>query len=56
MKYKWELLSRIQMIPGVSSAAETLITPMSHSGWDDNIDIAGGAQRQDVTFNRVEAA
>ena len=26
---------------------------MSHSGWDDNIDIPDGPQRQDVTFNRV---
>lgn len=55
MAYKQELLSRIQMIPDVSSAAETLITPMSHRGWDDNIDIPGGAQRQDVTFNRVSS-
>ena len=53
MAYKREFLSRIQTIPGVSSAAETLITPMSHSGWNDNIDISDGAQRQDVTFNRV---
>ena len=53
MAYRRDLLSRIQMIPGVSSVAETLITPMSHSGWDDNIDIPGGPQRQDVTFNRV---
>jgi putative ABC transport system permease protein len=53
MAYKRALLSHIQMIPGVSSVAEALITPMSHSGWDDNIDIPGGAQRQDVTFNRV---
>ena len=28
---------------------------MSRSGWDDNVDIPGGPQRQDVTFNRVSA-
>jgi predicted permease len=28
---------------------------MSHMGWDDNIDIPDGLQRQDVTFNRVSA-
>jgi putative ABC transport system permease protein len=53
MAYKRELLSRTQTMPGVRSVAETLITPMSHRGWNDNIDIADGAQRQDVTFNRV---
>jgi len=53
MAYKWELLARIRAIPGVSSVAETLVVPMSHSGWDDNVDIPDGPQRQDVTFNRV---
>lgn len=53
MAFKYDLLSRVQAIPGVSSAAEVLMVPMSHSGWDDNIDIPNGAQRQDVTLNRV---
>ncbi len=53
MAYKQELLARMQNIPGVSSAAETLIVPMGHSGWDDNIDVPNGPQRQDVAFNRV---
>lgn len=26
---------------------------MSHTGWDDNVDVPGGPQRTDVTFNRV---
>jgi predicted permease len=51
--FRHELLSRVQAIPGVSAAAEILIVPMSHSGWDDNIDFPDGAQRQDVTLNRV---
>jgi predicted permease len=37
----------------VISAAETVIVPLSQSGWNDNIDVAGGAQRVDVNFNRV---
>jgi putative ABC transport system permease protein len=53
MAFKRELLSAVQAIPGVNSAAEILMVPMSHSGWDDNIDIPDGAQRQDVTLNRV---
>ena len=39
MAYKHELLARMQSIPGVSSAAETLYVPLSHSGWNNNIDI-----------------
>jgi putative ABC transport system permease protein len=53
MAYKQALLARMQSIPGVSSAAETLVVPLNHSGWDDNIDIPDGPQRQDVTLSRV---
>ncbi|MBV9264574.1 MAG: FtsX-like permease family protein [Acidobacteriaceae bacterium] len=53
MAFKRELLSRVQALPGVTSAAETLFAPLSHSGWDDNVDIPNGLQRQDVLFSRV---
>jgi predicted permease len=53
MTFKRELIARTEAVPGVRSVAETLIVPLGHSGWDDNIDIRGGPQRQDVTFNRV---
>jgi putative ABC transport system permease protein len=53
MAYKQELLARIQNIAGIRSAAETLIVPLNHSGWDNNIDILNGPERQDVTLNRV---
>ena len=53
MAYKHQLIERMRAVPGVSSAAEVLIVPMSHSGWDDNIDIPDGPQRQDTMFNRV---
>jgi putative ABC transport system permease protein len=53
MAFKRDLMTRIQAIPGVSSVAETLITPLGHSGWDDNVDIPDGPQRQNVLFNRV---
>jgi putative ABC transport system permease protein len=53
LEFRRELLSRVQAVPGVSSAAEILMVPMSHSGWDNDIDIPDGAQRQDVTLNRV---
>jgi putative ABC transport system permease protein len=53
MVFKRDLLERMRAIPGVSSAAEILIVPMSHMGWDDNIDIPDGPQRKDVSFNRI---
>jgi putative ABC transport system permease protein len=53
MAYKQALLARMQSIPGIGSAAETLVVPLNHSGWDDNIDIPNGPQRQDVTLSRV---
>jgi putative ABC transport system permease protein len=55
MEFKRDLIARVGAVPGVSSVAETLVVPMSHMGWDDNIDIPDGPQRQDVTFNRVSA-
>ena len=51
--FKRDLLERMRAIPGVSSAAEVLIVPMSHMGWNGNIDIPDGPQRKLVTFNRV---
>jgi putative ABC transport system permease protein len=53
LAYKQALLARMQSIPGVSSAAETLVVPLNHSGWDNNIDIPNGPQRQDVMLSRV---
>lgn len=53
MAFRRNLLACMETIPGVSSVAETLITPLGHSGWDNNVDIPGGRQRQDVLFNRV---
>jgi predicted permease len=53
MTFKRELIARMEAVPGVTSVAETLIVPLGHAGWDDNIDIPSGPQRQDVTFNRV---
>jgi putative ABC transport system permease protein len=53
MAYKHELIGRVQAVSGVSSAAEVLLVPMGHSGWDNNVDFPDGPQRQDLTFNRV---
>jgi predicted permease len=53
MAYKRELIERMQAVAGVGSVAETLIVPISHNGWDNNIDVPDGPQRQDITFNRI---
>jgi putative ABC transport system permease protein len=36
-----ELLERIRETPGVASAAETAIVPVSGNGWNENVDILG---------------
>jgi predicted permease len=53
--YKRELTGRMSAIPGVESVAGTFIVPISGSGWDDNIDIPGGPQRQDTQFNSISS-
>lgn len=51
--FKRQLTDRIRAIPEVESVAGTFIVPISHSGWDDNIDVPGGLQRKDTQFNSV---
>ncbi len=53
--YKRELTERMRAIPGVQSVAGIFIVPISHSGWDDNIDVPGGPQRQDTQFNSISS-
>ncbi|AXC11509.1 ABC transporter, ATP-binding protein [Acidisarcina polymorpha] len=53
MAFKRELVERVRAIPGVSSAAETLVVPMSHAGWNNFVDVAKGPQRTLTNFNRV---
>jgi putative ABC transport system permease protein len=51
--YRQQLIERMQAVPGVRSVAETLIVPLSNRGWDDDIAIHDGPQREDVSFNRI---
>jgi predicted permease len=52
-----ELLERVRAIPGVRSASASLIVPISGSGWNDNVEVAGFAPRSRrvalVWFNAV---
>jgi predicted permease len=47
------LASRLATIPGVDTAAEAFIIPISGSGWNNRIVIDGTPQQQYVNFNSV---
>ncbi len=53
--YKRELTDRVRAIPGVESLAGVFIVPISHNGWDNNVDVPGGPQRQDTQFNSISS-
>jgi putative ABC transport system permease protein len=54
--YKRELLENIRKLPSVSMAAETVIVPMSGSGWEGFINIPeAGIYRKLVNFSRVSS-
>ena len=48
-----QLMDRIRAVPGVQSATETLIVPLSGSGWNQNVVIDGRQREGLVNFNRV---
>ena len=52
--YKREVLDRIRAIPGVLSAADTTIVPVSGNGWNNNV-LIDGTEKSKVTpnFSRI---
>ena len=48
-----QVIERVRSVPGVSSAAESLMIPMSGSGWNQNVIIDGKKQEGTAFFNRV---
>jgi len=50
-----DLTARIAAIPGVSSAAQAYIVPVSGSGWNNNIVVDGKKRSENVNFNQVSA-
>jgi putative ABC transport system permease protein len=48
-----EMTARLQALPGVDSAAEAFIMPMSGAGWNNTIVIRGHARKENVNFNAV---
>ena len=50
-----DITSRFAAIPGVASAAQAFIVPVSGSGWNNNIVIDGRKYTENVNFNEVSA-
>ena len=48
-----DIRSRLAGLPGVSSAAQVFIMPVSGSGWNNNIVIGGKTYRDNVNINEV---
>jgi len=48
-----QVIERVRSVPGVSSAAESLLIPMSGSGWNQGVIIDGKTQEGTAYFNRV---
>jgi putative ABC transport system permease protein len=56
LQYKRELLERVKNIPGVISAAETSVVPLSGDGWNEFIDIPSASiSRKTVYFDAATA-
>lgn len=49
------IVDRLAALPGVTSAAEAFIVPVSGSGWNDNIIVDGVEQKDVVEFNAIGA-
>ena len=48
------MLTRLRATPGIDSAAQAAIVPVSGDGWNENVNAEGaGAQRRISNFNRV---
>jgi len=50
-----EITGRLAALPGVTSAAQAFIVPVSGSGWNNNIVVHGERQPDNVNFNSVSA-
>src|SRR3569832_895714 len=49
------LLEQVRAVPGVTSAAETYLIPVSGSGWNNNVVIDGKVKDTDVNMDNVSA-
>ena len=56
--FRQELLDRVRAIPGVTSAADVVIVPVSGDGWNDTVETTGSfsGKRRWANFNMVSSA
>jgi len=50
-----DLTSRLGALPGVTSAAQAYIVPMSGSGWNNSIVVDGKKRTENVNINQISA-
>ena len=50
-----QITDRLASLPGVESAAQAFIVPVSGSGWNETIIVDGVKYKQNVNFNRVSS-
>jgi predicted permease len=48
-----DLTARVRALPGIDSAAEAFIIPVSGAGWNNRIVLNGAARKENVNFNAV---
>ena len=54
LAFKQKLLARLRATPGIDSAAQAAIVPVSGDGWNENVNAEGAdAQRRISNFNRI---
>ena len=53
VQYRENLLERVRALPGVESAAETYLVPLSGSGWNNNVVVGGKKIDANVNMDRV---
>ena len=53
VQFRRTLLDRVRTLPGVESAAETFIVPISGSGWNNNVIVGGVKKDANVNMDSV---
>jgi predicted permease len=48
-----EMTARLRALPGIDSAAEVFIVPVSGSGWNNRIVLGGAPRKENVNFNSI---
>jgi predicted permease len=55
VQYRETLLEKVRAVPGVESAAETFLVPLSGSGWNNRVVVNGKVNEANVNMDNVSA-